>query len=226
MSDIKDTIESFFKAYWHLGMKTVYVDKIPKEMLSGPVDGEGWVEWKLTEGKLRAQDYKKIEREFNVNFPESFIAWHKSYFFPDCDCSIIRLPVSLPTEPLKEIRENLEWNQELLEQGIIPFGYEGNDTGPLVFETRQKSKLNEYPIKVYDRYAGDVGSLSEVIFSSFPKLLQCITHFLKMEGSKKNFEIIPDFFLIDSEGAGSKGGKAYWNSWVQMLKANYEEFGR
>jgi len=217
---MNDIIEDFFKAYWRHGMKTVYLDKIPKEMLAGPVDDEGWVEWKLTEGKLRLEDYRRVEREFNVKLPESFISWHKAYFFLDCDCSIIRLPVSLSTEPLKEIRENLEWNPKLLGQGLIPFGSEGNDIGPLVFETRQGSSFNEYPIKFYDPYAEEPDGLSEVIFSSFPKLLQCTTHFLKMRENKKDFEIIPDFFLIDSEGAGTEGGKAYWNLWVEMLRTN------
>lgn len=224
MTDFKNLTKEFFNAYWHSGMKTVYLDKIPKEMLTGKVDDKGWVEWRPIQGRLRVDHYRQVEKNFSIKLPESFIEWHKAYFFLDGDCSIIRLPMSIPTEPLKEIRENLEWNLELLDQGFIPFGYEGNDTGPLVFDTRQKLKFGEYPIRVYDQYAGEMDCLSEVIFSSFPKLLQCITHFLKMMPIKKNFEIIPDFFLIDSEGAGSKGGKAYWSSLAQMLKANYKEF--
>lgn len=220
MNHIESIIESFFKAYWRPGMKTVFVDRIPVEMLAGPVDNEGWVEWRVTKGKLRAEDYQQIEKEFDVKFPESFIAWHRSHFFLDCDCSIIRLPVSSPTAPLKEIRENLEWNRNLLEQGLIPFGYEGNDTGPLVFETRYALVSSDYPIKVYDQSLDDLEGLSEIVFSSFSKLLECVTHFLNMRGRKKDFEIIPDFYLIDSEGAGSKGGRVYWNSWTGMLRAN------
>jgi len=109
-------------------------------------------------------------------------------------------------------------------QGLIPFGNEGNDTGPLVFDARGRSNLNEYPIRVFDQYAEDLHNLGDVIFSSFPKLLECVTHFLNMTrgGLKKDFEIIQDFFLIDSEGAGTPGGKAYWNTWSQMMRANQQ----
>jgi hypothetical protein len=225
MNNLESTIEDFFKAYWSPGMKIVSMDSQPKEMLVGPVDQDGWIEWKLIKGNLTVEDYRGVERQFNVHFPESFISWHKSYFFLDCDCSFIRLPISSPVTPLLEIRENLDWNRELIKQGLIPFGREGNDTGPLVFDARKKVNLNEYPIRVYDLYAEDSNGLSAVIFSSFTKLLQCATHFMRMSDSKKNFEIIPDFFLIDSEGAGSKEGRLYWKSWTEMMKANYEEFG-
>src|SRR4030095_11114329 len=222
-----DNIEAFFKAYWTVGMKSVYTDKVPIEMMQSAVDEDGWYEWKLLPGSLTLDDYKKAEKQFGAIFPDIFIDWHRRYFFANCDCAIIRLPPSYPTRPLQNIIKYLDWDipKLLIPLGLIPFAAEGNDTGPLVFDTRNQSTNNDFPIRVYDHdYGGALDGLSEVIFSSFSKLLECLTHFLLQEKSKNHFEIIPDFYKIDPLGAGLTG-KLYWTSWAEMLKANHEEFG-
>ncbi len=63
-----------------------------------------------------------------------------------------------------------------------------------------------------------------MIFSSFPKLIECLTHYCREVVHRKNFEIIQEFFQIDPDGAGATG-KVYWTGWIDMMKANYEEFG-
>jgi hypothetical protein len=83
----------------------------------------------------------------------------------------------------------------------------------------------EFPIRVYDQeYGGNLEGLSEIIFSSFPKLLECLTHYLIELKTRNNFEIIPDFFKIDPDGAG-KTGVNYWLSWTSMQRENFNEFG-
>jgi hypothetical protein len=208
-------------------MKSVHTDKVPKEMMASPVDQDGWYEWKLIPGTLTADDYKKVEATFGAIFPDNFIEWHKRYFFEDGDCSIIRLPQSLPTRPLEEIINNLNWDipQQLIPLGLIPFAEDGNDEGPLVFDTRNKDDKVDFPIRVYDHeYGGDLDGLSEIIFSSFNKMLECVTHFLIETKTRKRFDVIPEFCSIDPNGAGSTG-KSYWTSWAEMEKANFEEFG-
>lgn len=224
---MNDIIEQFFKAYWTKGMKSVYTDKVSKEMMASPVDKDGWFEWKLIPGSLTFDDYKKVESTFGAIFPDNFIEWHKRYFFEDGDCSIIRLPYSQPTIPLEQLINNLDWYipAQLIPLGLIPFADEGNDTGPLVFDTRNIKENIDFPIRVYDHeYGGDLNGLSEIIFSSFEKMIECLTHFLTETKSKKSFEVIPDFYAIDPIGAGSTG-KSYWASWTEMEKANFEEFG-
>ena len=74
----------------------------------------------------------------------------------------------------------LNWHvpQELIPKGLIPFADDGNDTGPLVFDTRNQEN-EDFPIRVYDHeFSGDLDGLSEVIFSSFSKMLECLTLFL------------------------------------------------
>lgn len=222
-----DRIEQFFRAYWTTGMKSVYTNKVPNEMVQSVIDKEGWYEWKLIPGTLTTVDYKNLEAKFKATFPDNFIEWHKRYFFPDCDCSIIRLPHSLPTKPLEKLSENLSWyiSEQLIPLGLIPFADEGNGVGPLVFDTRNTSDTKDFPIKVYDQeYGGNLDGLSEITFSSFDKMLECLTHFLIETKTKKRFEVIPDFYTIDHTGAGSTG-KSYWASWTQMEKENFEEFG-
>jgi len=205
VENLNNKIDDFFK---------VYMDFIP-------------IEWKLIPGTLTIEDYRKLETRFNAILPDNFIDWHKRYFFEDCDCSIVRLPHSLSTKPLEKLTDNLDWfiAEELILLGLVTFANEGNDTGPLVFDTRNQAGRTDFPIRVYNHeYGGDLEGLSEIIFSSFEKMLECMTHFLTETKVIKRFEVIPDFYTIDPSGAGSTG-KSYWDGWIQREKGNYEFFG-
>jgi len=166
-------------------------------------------------------------RKFKVVFPESFVEWHKMYFFYDGDCSVVRLPYSVSSKPLCEIIDTVDNDlaNELIKNELYPFADEGNDGGPLVFDGRITKENNEFPIRFYDHeYGGDLEGLSEVIFSSFSKLLECLTHYIKEIQTRKSFEVIPEFFQIDPEGAG-KTGIDYWLGWISMERENLENFG-
>ncbi|MBO9683457.1 MAG: SMI1/KNR4 family protein [Flavisolibacter sp.] len=223
-----DLNHKFIEAYLSVfPSKTVYTDSFPLDMKASEKDADGWIEWKPLKGTLQESDYRQLEKQFGILYPKSFIDWHKSYFFLDGDCSIIRLPSSSPTQPLKDLKQSLDWfiPKQLIPQKLYPFADEGNDTGPLVFDGRQPKRDNEFPIRVYDHeYSGDLDGLSEIIFSSFSKLLECLTHYLTELKTRQNFEIIPEFFQIDPNGAG-KTGVDYWLSWAGMQRANFEEFG-
>ncbi|WP_305952613.1 hypothetical protein [Emticicia oligotrophica] len=225
---MKELTHKFFEAYLNaFPNETVYTDDVPQEMISTEVNQDGWFQWKLIKGTLIEDEYKKIEDEFKIKLPKSFIQWHQEFFFLDCDTSIARLPISNPNLPLKSIKENLDWfvAGELISQQLYPFGDEGNDAGPLVFDGRNNVIDNNFPIRVYDHeFEGELDGLSEIIFSSFEKLIECLTHFMKELKTRRNFEIIPDFFKIDPLGAGLTGVQ-YWSSWVNMQKGNFEKFG-
>jgi hypothetical protein len=224
-----NSIDDFFETYFKLGrMADVYTDKTPKEMMASERDESGWFTWKPLPGNLSYEDYTRIEAKFGVKFPKSFIEWHKKYFFFDGDCSIVRLPHSNPKEPLWEISEQLDYSltKELAKLKLYAFAEEGNDAGPLVFDAREEMPDNEYPIRVYDHDFGDhMDGLSEIIFSSFPKLLECLTHFLKETKTRYIFEVLPEFFAIDPEGAG-RSGVDYWLSWAKMDRENQEYFSK
>lgn len=222
-------MRDFFNAYFRCSsLSSVYIEAVtPKDMMASPVDEDGWYLWKPIKGTLVERDYYNLEQQFGIIFPKSFIKWHKQYFLLDCSCQLMGLPISSPTEPLQQIIDNLDYSlaKDLIEAKLYPFGDEGNDAGPLVFDGRYEVEDNEFPIRVYDHeYGGDLEGLSEIIFSSFPKLFECFTHYIKELENRKNFEIIPDFFHIDPEGAG-KTGVDYWLGWVAMEKENEELFG-
>jgi len=228
MAGKQKLIGDFFEQFFSQELKTVFTDKTPQEMMDSPLDTYGWYIWKPIDGTLTDIDYNKIEQRFGVKFPKSFIEWHKQYFFLDCSCQLMGLPISSPTEPLQQIIDNLDYSlaEDLIDAQLYPFADEGNDTCPLVFDGRHMVNDNEFPIRVYDHeFGGDMGGLSEIIFSSFSKLLECITYFLKEIETRKSYEIIADFFVIDPTGAG-KTGLDYWLGWVTMEKENDKLFGR
>lgn len=211
--------ERFFNAFFarEIHMKRVYTSNTPSEMVLSKDTNSDWFTWKPLKGTLTSEDYHKIERQFNIKFPPSFIDWHRSYFFLDCDLGIFRLPYSLPTQPLKEIIDDLSWDisKDLISFELIPFANEGNDVGFVIFDTRIQNDNGEYPIRVYDfDYSDILDGLSEIIFSSFSKLLECMTHLLKETETKHQFDIIPQFFEIDTLGAGASG-RAYWEGFYR-----------
>jgi hypothetical protein len=228
MQNKEKIINDFFKQFFNQELSAVFKEQTPKDMIASTISDSGWHNWKPINGTFTVVDYQKIETKYKVKFPESFIEWHKLYFFLDCDCSLVRLPHSFPNEPLKEIINvlNNDFAENLIAIKVYPFGDEGNDMGPLVFDGRKEMTNNEFPIRFFDYdYYGDIEGLSEIIFSSFLKLLECITYFLEEVKTRKIHEIIPHFFSIDPEGAG-KTGVNYWLAQANMAKENEEYFDR
>ena len=218
----------FFEAFLNTFPPTsVFTGDTPNEMMASKKDEEGWFEWRLIKGSFAEEDYEKVANDFGVKFPKSFVQWHKEYFFLDADISIVRLPASNPNLPLADIRQQLDYlgAGQLISKQLYPFGSEGNDAGPLVFDGRVAAPDNEFPVRYYDHeFDGEVEGLSEIIFSSFGKLLECVTHYMVQLKTRRNYEIIPDFFSIDPSGAGLTGID-YWSGWIAMQKEIFEEFG-
>ena len=208
-----DTAADFFAAYWRPGLTVVYTDGVSPAMMAGPEDEEGYFAWQLAEGTLTAADYQRLEAEYQVQLPPSFVDWHRAFFFCDGDCQLVRLPASLPNEPLEEVRNELEYGGDLISQGLYPFASDGNDAGPWVFDARWPVAGNEFPIRVYDHeYLDDLNGLSEIIFSSFGKMLECLTYFLSRPETMESGEAVRAFFTIDPAGAGGPG-EHYWLSY-------------
>ncbi|WP_412465649.1 hypothetical protein [Pedobacter sp. KLB.chiD] len=78
-----EIINTFFTSYFNFSsLRGVYIEeKTPKNMMATPVDEEGWYTWKPIKGALNNNDYRRVEEKLGVKFPESFIEWHKQYFF-------------------------------------------------------------------------------------------------------------------------------------------------
>ncbi|AEW01128.1 hypothetical protein A4D02_14295 [Niastella koreensis] len=105
-----DLIIQFFKSYLKIFRpKAVFTIDTPKEMMQSSVDIDGWFEWQLIDGRISESEYLKLAQQINVIFPKNFIEWHKAFLFLDGDCPILRFPHSNPLQPLKEIKDNLDW---------------------------------------------------------------------------------------------------------------------
>lgn len=212
--------QEFLDASLALFDKVVYTPQFPDAMKASEVTADGWVSWKPLPGTLQRGDYETLMQRYGVVYPDSFIEWHRAFFFLDADCVLLRLPASSPTEPLRELEDRLDWpvGEALIKQKLYPFGDDGNDAGPLVFDGRKEATGgNEFPIRVYDhQFGGKLNGLSPVIFSSFTKLLECMTHYLQQQQNALHaYEIIPDFFRIDPDGAGNTGVD-YWMGFAGM----------
>jgi len=217
-------INDFFNAYVRFtSMRAVYVkEQIPEAMMASPVDNDGWFEWKLLAGSLPSTEYGALYRKYSIALPELFTRWHQKYFFLDGDCSIVRLPFSSPIAHLDEISNilNNDLAKELIAQKLYPFAMQGNDNGFLIFDARKHSETQNYPIRNFDNYSIDLeDGLGEIVFSSFEKMLECLTYFLKATYSQNPAEVIPQFFHLDPDGAG-KYGIDYWLSWVTLYEGD------
>jgi hypothetical protein len=222
------TAPAFFATYLAVfPPRTVYTPDVPASMMASEEDEEGWFTWQLVPGTLSEAQYRRLEQTYGLQLPASFIDWHRAYYFLDCDCGLLRLPVSNPALPLQALEKEVSWAvaTKLIAQKLYPFASEGNDSGPLVFDGRAEVADNEFPIRVYDHeFSGRPEGLSEVIFSSFAKLLECLTHYCREIQTRPRFEVIPEFLQLDPAGAGSTGA-AYWLGWAAMEKEMFEEFG-
>jgi hypothetical protein len=215
-------IENFFNQFFkkEIFIATYQDGVTPKSMMNSSVDVDGYYNWKPIKGTLKEAVYEKLQTDFKVKFPKSFISWHQRYYFFGQDCSIIKLPASLPHRPLQELSFilNHEISTQLAKLKLCPFAYDKHPNRLFVFDTRTTVADQEYPIRIYEGNGSDLHGLSEVIFSSFSKLLECLTYLLEEVNNRKVHEIIPGFFCIDPKGAGASG-ISYWTEVVQLEKA-------
>jgi hypothetical protein len=233
--NLHQIIEEFYKTIFKSPekLRTVFsLDDTPVEMMNSSVSNSGWFTWKPIPGTLSYETYHEVEQKFNVVFPKSFIEWHKRYYFLTCASNLASLPFSYPSKPLQEIIDGLNYDfaKDLIMFKLYPFASDGGDRGIWAFDGRVEMDGNEYPVRLCDYDIeiledNDIKNLTQIIFSSFPKLLECITHFLKGINTRPDFELILEFFQIDPEGAG-KPGFDYWLNLSTCLREQSEEEGQ
>ena len=71
-------VEKFFQALFKEDKRSVYTDRIPKEMIDTPPDKSGWFTWKPLKGNLKLEDYRKLETEFNNELPRSELTGYRN----------------------------------------------------------------------------------------------------------------------------------------------------
>jgi hypothetical protein len=153
-----------------------------------------------------------LEKEYGVWYPEAFKQWFGMYYTLNMDCGMVRLPECPSNDPLRNLRGywTCSMGMALFAEGFLPFGEEGNDSGPLCFDVRTP---NQCPVVYYEHELSPKHpkAFSAPIFSSFDKMIECVVVSLDKEYDITAEEI----FAIDPRGAGSTG-REYWTSIQHM----------
>ena len=215
-----DSLKDFFAVYTtrFSPLRCVFTPDLPPEMLvSQRPDASGWVEWRMLPQPCQNPiNFALLENEAASRLPKSFKAWFQNYYTLDVDVGIVRLPACPLNNPLKDLKyqvvESGYYSKRCKELGLIPFGDEKLiDAGPLCFDTREPVRDDEWPVVYWDHeYDQTSEEIGPRIFSSFPKLIKCCTHFLQENKSAR--DLVRDLYRIDPEGAGGPG-RAYWEGW-------------
>ncbi|MGE0867906.1 MAG: hypothetical protein AB7P03_05065 [Kofleriaceae bacterium] len=191
-------------------LKIPFHDDLAPDLLIPPADASGWIGWKprRMDGAL---DWTALEAEIGACYPPSFKRWYGRTFALDLDCGVVRLIAPRPPDPLACLRAAATtFGTTLVAQGLLPFGREGNDAGPLCFDTRVAGADGETPVVSVDRELIDIpeDAISGVLFSSFERLLACLNHLLKAETPADRARRIRAFARIDPQGA-----RVAWPYW-------------
>jgi len=211
---IGEVIDELYRVrYLNCGpLHWVHTAETPKEMIVGTTSSADWIEWRLLERSNKVSaDFVTFEAEIGYTLPHSFKLWHSRYYTLDGDMSIVRLPpipLHSPFTPLRDEMFEQYLPETLRQKGYLPFGSDGNDTGPICFHTALGSEDSEYAIYVWEHEGDESERYMTLMFSNFRKLLECCVHL--HGGRLTNYPTLPDqyeaFAVIDPDGAGKYFG--------------------
>ena len=112
------------------------------------------------------------------------------------------------------------WWERPLALGLLPFGDEGNDAGPLCFDTRASNDPDSWPITFWDHDGPE--EIGPTLFSSFDALLRGCTAYMRCAAEARrrasdpqdrlasDADCLRSLMAADPQGAGS-GGAGYWS---------------
>lgn len=141
---------------------------VPSEMWAGPVEADGWVEWKLSRSTVKSGEIDALESELGIRLPPLFRAYFLSRFqlfrevhsakHPRHSIFMPEVPSSGPLDPL---RQTLRAWSALLDSGYAAFATWNDGWGPVCFDLDSQRKDGECPIVWMDHEVliplGDAG---------------------------------------------------------------------
>lgn len=184
----------------------------------------------LAPGTVTNSELDEIEQSVGLSYPPLYRHFLKVHHFTSFDCVILRFE-SHPKETWKQKLDTLyhrAWSPDrLLGVGLIPFGMESlAEAGPVCFDTRDRSRIPDYSVVVWDH--DWVGSEKEIspLFSSSEAMYRCLLFFATQEinffyhdekvDPAEELEIkrklLRDFLDLDPLGAGSQAID-HWTAW-------------
>jgi hypothetical protein len=157
---------------------------VPKEMVAGHEDAEGWTPWKAVPSKISIHDISELEKEIGYSLPKLFkdLLCYKSYLKLDFDS--VRFP-SLPSD--KGIFAARKWLVDLseqfnlLERGFIIFASSTNDESFYCFlAPKYDETINlDCPVFLFDP-----GGRGSKLINAFPLFSSMVDALLEELGSK------------------------------------------
>jgi hypothetical protein len=125
---------------------------VPPDMQAGPVNEDGWVEWKLLPSTLSEGDIVGIEEQFGVQFPPLFRSYLLARFHlfdqvrsrrHDQQIMMTCVPSGEQLGPLEELMR--AW-QPVIGAGFAPFAEWGDGWGPMCFDLERRGEEGDCPV--------------------------------------------------------------------------------
>jgi hypothetical protein len=151
---------------------------VPTNMIDGPPNSSGWIPWKPILSPVSDAEILDLEAVAGAPFPPLFRGWLMYKCLLMTDFGLLRLPETPSDDPLREIRRLIgimDSQPCFRPRRVIPFGHDGNDTGPLCFDLNRPLPDGDYPIILYDHeLLGDLDYPGELFAESFAALLDLL----------------------------------------------------
>jgi hypothetical protein len=122
-------------------------------MVDGPPDESGWVPWKPVPSPVTDADILAVEEGAGAPFPPLFRGWLMYKCLLMTDFGLVRLPETPSDDPLHEIRQYvgiMNSQPYFRPRLVLPFGSDGNDTGPLCFDLARRHPDGDCPVVLFD----------------------------------------------------------------------------
>ncbi len=125
---------------------------VPAAMQVGPVDADGWVEWRVLPSTLSEAEVSGLEKEFGIQLPPLFRAYLLARFhlFDQLTSrrhdQLILMPDIPAGKPLAPLLNSMSAWRPLKDAGFIPFAEWGDGWGPMCFDTARRAPDGDCPV--------------------------------------------------------------------------------
>jgi hypothetical protein len=126
---------------------------VPAAMQAGPIDADGWVEWRVLPSTLTEAEVTQLENKFSMQLPPIFRAYLLARFHMFDQVTSAKhdelifmtdTPAGKPLAPLERLL-NSPW-RPLISAGFIPFAEWRDSCGPMCFDTERRAPDGDCPI--------------------------------------------------------------------------------
>ena len=150
----------------------------PAAMLADGPTGDGWVTWKAVDSPVTDADVFRLEATIGSPLPPLFRAYLMYKCLLMTEFGLVRLPSTPADDPLASVRIYVRLMDEqpyFRPRGLVPFGEDGNDGGPLCFDTSRPTPDGDYPVMFTDHeLLPRPGYRGEQRWSGFAELLDVL----------------------------------------------------